>query len=413
LVQANGSGEPSVISSGAWTYADAPEGSTVVWRRQGDKPWQPGVATTGSSGDSDVAVDGDGVLYASDLLDAAGSNAVSVSFNHGATFRYKTVVIPQQAVSVINTSGGTWDRQWMVAWGHGQVVTTAGYFASLLDTTEVEHAWVSTDRGRTYDGPFTATPPVVIAGKLTRGPDGRLYLPYQSPAGIGVATSTDGRHWQQHMVAPGVQTDGFPSVATDSTGTVYLTWVAVPVRVVTSTFGLAVGGAVQVASSKDGARTWSPPVTVSDTARTAVFSAVVAGTKGRVAVLYYAARAPIADTGPDLSNPLTQWDIDIAESANADRPNATWTRSVAVADVHQGSICTEGVGCASPEGVGLLNLPLPYDRRLLDFFGATVRPDGRVVFVYPTDRPPSTVADLLLAAVDVRSATQVSGPRLK
>jgi hypothetical protein len=241
-----------------------------------------------------------------------------------------------------------------------------------------------------------------------------LYVPYATTSGIGVAVSADGgRTWVQHTVAAGPKTGSFPGVAVDDSGAVYVTWAQVAFTASTPLTGLNIGGVVKIARSTDHGSTWTTPMAVSDPHRTAVMPWIVAGAKGKVAVFFYAARAPIVDTGPDLGTPVTHWDIEVSEILNARQAAPLVNRVVAIPGVHTGSICTEGIGCLSPEGIGVLNLPLPFDRRLLDFFGAAVRPNGSIIFAYPTDRPANNADDLLLTTVDIRLATQVGGPRLR
>jgi len=417
LVAAPGTGEPAIAydAGRSWTYIDGVGGSARVWRKYGAGRWEFASALDGG-GDADLAVDADGVVYVADLEDPGGWLGVAVSHDHAATFQYKTVVIPGSG-GLFSSSGGIWDRQWLAAWGHGNVVATAGYYDSASSSGEVEHSWVSADAGRTFRGPYTVTPLVDVAGKLARSPSGILYMPYIASDAVGVASSADGgRSWQQHAVAPNHGTSSLPSLAVDDAGAAYLAWVDAH-NVPAVLTGVTLGGVVRVAYSRDQGARWSEPVTVSDPSRTAVFPWIVAGAPGRVDVVYYADRNPAnADTGPDLGTPLTQWDVEVAQSLDASgalgaRPR--WQRTVAVAGVHTGAVCTEGIGCLSPQNLGLVNVPFPFDRRLLDFFGAALGPDGRLIFSYPTDHPVSGVSSLLLSEVDIRAATQIAGPTLR
>jgi len=393
-------------ATGPWTYVAAPGPSTRVWRKGPGSAWQVAPPTRGRGGEADVAVDGGGVVYAADLYGEGGEAPVSVSFDHAANWRFQTVV----------ARSGSFDREWLAAWGDGRVVEVARDPANktLL-------AWASSDHASSFAGPVVVAGGVVAAGRIARAPDGELYVPWVGRAGVWLAASADGgEHWVNNPVAATPVVNLYPSVAVDQAGTVYVAWSVAGARhdpsLPNGYASLQVGGIVQVAASSVHGAAWSTPVALSAAGHTAVLPWAVAGSPGHVGVIWYGANSvPGADTGPDVEVPATSWDIDVAESSDAAAPHPQWQTGTAVAGVHTGSICVERTSCLGSQTVGLLNAPTPWDRRMLDFAMATATPAGALIFAYGADRKATSgeLGDIAYSALDVREATQTGGPLLR
>lgn len=153
----------------------------------------------------------------------------------------------------------------------------------------------------------------------------------------------------------------FPTVAVDRAGTIYLAWVDA------STFQ------VQLASSKDQGRTWSPVQTIQGApVATAIMPWVVAGDAGRVDVVFYGSAktaAPTTNSGP--------WFAYLAQSLNADAGSTGGTPAFSLAQMtdrpnHIDPICLSGLGCTTNTGPA-------GDRELGDFFRVALDNDGRAV----------------------------------
>ncbi|MHB8586916.1 MAG: sialidase family protein [Thermoplasmatota archaeon] len=423
--------EPSVhvdpTTSPARVYITGPEAGNPIWYSANDgASFTRGATTGGGGGDADVATDGNGVVYVSDLLGAGGASStlpVSVSLDGGKTFS-SMVLLDPTATAI------AYDRQWDVAWGNGNVV-------EIARAGSTEAAWVSTNRAASFSGPYTVATDVNVAGRILRDGSGTLWVPYHNSAGTGLnlAKSTDGgKTWTSSEVAPyptNITSSGttsfplFPSIAADSSGNLYL---------VATLYG-PYGATTYFTRSLDGGVTFSPLVAISSTTPTpivqnspsAVMATVTAGSTGRVAVSWYQARDTLGkgelDISPELGNPKTQWDLMVAESTSAANATPTWTITTAYADFHTGSICTGGLTfCPSPSQLGVGNVPQFFDRRVLDFFGTDTDPSGHVMDVIPVDRDMTHcvtgqgtcyVGDLYTQWADLTLVTQTGGTLLR
>lgn len=397
------------------TYVFGLGASVDVWRSDDLATWAGPAATGGGGGDADLATDANGVVYAADLL-GKGLNStipVSVSIDHGVTFSHTVELDP-------NASGIAWDRQWLAV-GSGRVVVTANGGG--------DNAWVSTNGAQSFSGPVVVNADAGEVGPIMVGPDGVFHQALEvttssdgvtvSSDDIAVASSADGVHWTTETVAP-LQggNEGFPVVATDDAGALYVAW-----------GDTAPHGATIYFAHKPIGGTWSQPVALSPTTSgpllagtplesspSALFPYVSAGSAGRVAIAWYQAREDVGGTDvdlqPDLGLPTTHWDIKVAESLDG---GSTFTNSTAVENFHTGSICTSGIACAGPQNLGLGNVPTPYDRRDLDLFETSIDAAGHLLIAYPQDRPATTgdPNDVIFSDVDIRLAVQTSGPLLR
>ena len=127
--------------------------------------------------------------------------------------------------------------------------------------------------------------------------------------------------------------------------------------------------AVFLAVSRDGGKTFGPPVKVNtDRVKTAIFPWVVGGDDGRITVVYYGTDMPGASA--EVLPKEAQWKVYAATSINATAATPTFVETPATGVFHTGPICTSGTGCASGT------------RSLLDFFEVDKDADGFANIVY-------------------------------
>jgi len=176
---------------------------------------------------------------------------------------------------------------------------------------------------------------------------------------IYVSRSTDmGLTWKANLVyhAPlfTALNNVFPMLAVDpENGNLYAAW--------------SDAHSVSVSASTDHGVNWSKPVAVNTgDAVTAVFPAVAAR-DGLVDVAYYGTTAASKD------DPSAAWNTYMAQSTDG---GLTWTQSV-VSDHenHVGVICTSGTGCANPL----------VTRTLLDLFEISINAQGKAAVIYTDD----------------------------
>jgi len=356
LPDSTGFGEPGIaVAPDGTLYVVAP--GTAVWRSSdAGASWERVADTLGNSGDSDIAVDLDGLVYGSDLFDAA---PVSVSNNRATSFQY---------VTDTNPGDEGLDREWIAVAGHGDV------FATVRDGGSEELS-VSHDRGQTFSSPRTVDLDTADRGNILAVSSLDLYIPYTDGTNgdMHLAASHDGgTSWTVHTIGPtsGASCD-FPAVARDAAGTLYVVWCEI----------LAIGypqvsnARIQLAVSKDDGATWTGPLQLSDDANFNAFPWVAAGNAGRVMVAWYEGASPISSIDPlHLRDPnlalLVDWHVTVGWSLDADQASPTWTRTVATGATHSGPICTEGILCP------------PSTRNLLDFFEVVEMPGGNLAVTF-------------------------------
>lgn len=243
----------------------------------------------------------------------------------------------------------------------GLVYPNAVYYASQ----EVSDArsQLSVDGGITFpiqSVMFTAADCAGLHGHLKVAPDGTVYVPDKGCASLGVplllggeasaiVSEDNGVTWQIRPI-PGAATSGNddPSVgvATDS-NTIYLGY-------------QADDGHAGVAVSHDKGLTWSAPFDVGAAVgvKNCAFPAVVAGDPNRAAFAFFGSTTAGDGTQPDFPG---VWYLYIASTFDG---GATWTTINATPGdpIQRGGICGSGT-C----------------RNLLDFFGADIDREGRVL----------------------------------
>ena len=128
---------------------------------------------------------------------------------------------------------------------------------------------------------------------------------------------------------------------------------------------------IMLAVSTDRGAHWSRPVQVSRTPATSTFPWLVAGSAGRVDVVYYGTSANGAS--PEKVADSALWRVYMAQSINATATSPVFREAAATPTIHKGSICTSGTGCASGT------------RDLLDFLQVDVMRSGMAVITYTDD----------------------------
>ncbi|MCA1814170.1 MAG: glycoside hydrolase [Halobacteriales archaeon] len=330
----------------------------------------PGIGAAGlygpsiGGGDSDIAVDAAGGLYAIDLW--LGNVGFLTSQNHGDSWL--------QGSPVTFASGGD-DRQWIdVDQKTGQVYVTVNSLATGL--------WVarSDDHGLTFAQQTLAVatgdrggcicPPGVLA--VDEG-SGNVYLPYYlNPGGVGLAVSKDHGATFQLLQLPGsdrahLAPDGEPGgsfvvAQHDHAGNLYVVYEQ----------DLGAGRRVVLQASRDEGAHWTQPVVVSPLASgLQIFPTLAAGDAGRIAVAWYEQR------GQD-------WNVRLAFTEDALAPTPTFAlTTVSATPVLTGSFEREALG---------------------DFFEMALDPQGLVHVVWNEKTGEKG---------RIVEAAQVDGPRLQ
>jgi len=226
---------------------------------------------------------------------------------------------------------------------------------------------ISLDGGMTF-GPavpmYTVSDCSGLHGHIRIGPDGTAYVPNRACGGSAVNHTGDGAHpavivsedngisWSVRPLPNATTlTDRDPSVAVGTDGTIY--------------FGYQAGdGHSRVAVSHDKGLTWvnDSDVGAQVGVQNALFHAAVAGDPGRAAVAYFGTETGGSNyASPDFPG---VWSLYISTTFDG---GAHWTTQNATPGdpIQRGGICGSGA-C----------------RNLLDFFGADIDKEGRVVVGY-------------------------------
>ncbi len=120
---------------------------------------------------------------------------------------------------------------------------------------------------------------------------------------------------------------------------------------------------------------WSPPIRVNKApANTAIEPWSVAGSNGKLDVVYYGTSYYQAGTAPDNYPATAQWHAYLAQNLTATTPGSSFTQVAASPVNHTGGVCESGVGCTG-------------NRDLFDDFGVAVTPStGLASIVYSDDQ---------------------------
>jgi len=378
-------------------YGDLAEAGPACLGRQ--------VPFCGSGGGGDTAVEinsGNGILYMSSQ-EALANEAVGTSFDHGTTFPAGNVD------PVAAQSAGDVDRQWLASWKNTSTVFLA-YHSPVVG----EFVMRSDEAGKTGSWHNAGTPGVpqitgvtqsgALVADNTGGPNNRTlylaYLPFLVGSGFTVGVSNDGgKTFVTHPVPGGGNARNFTKIFLDNAGNLYATWVDSGTQ---KTY-LSTSLASDLANVGHPATKWSAPVVVSHASQhVTIFPDGVAGSPGRIGVVYYGTTANAAD--PDSVTPgQGGWYPILAESTNA---LCQWAKNPCSAPAftqshiaHQinsdDNICTAGTTCAATGG----------DRNLLDYFTPSLDRDGHVGVVWSDNTNPTLMPY-------VKVSRQATGPSL-
>ena len=394
------SGEPGIAIDGdGRIFVVAPEGGqyTRMWRSDdGGGTFHEVAHSLGASGDSDIAIDDAGTVYVNDLLDKV---PVSTSLDHGATFARVLDAAPDSAIT---------DRQWLASAGTGTVYAT---WREGFSPGEYRIS-ISHDSARTWTHQeMLVASGLTIGGPLLVAPDGSLHAALSTLGGVDHVRSDDGGlTWTRNTVAqrPGKSTVGiFPVVAVDVSDNVYVAWGESD----TIEHSASWNPTVMLATSHDGGATFGAPVQMSTPGHYGVFPWLLAGSEGRVDLFWLdGVPALPAGTGVPEVGEQHRWYLRMAQSLDAHKPNPTYRTVLVTPDVvHTGSLCADN--CLAS---GVVSAPSALnDRRILDFFEATLDEDGNALVTWAKSPEPTDPAFAERNEVYLRFAKQVGGRTLR
>lgn len=301
--------------------------------------------------EGDLAEDEAGRAYFVDLTMLA-TNGLSASDDSGATWT-------AAQAPVIGTP--TTDRPWVAAYGEGTVLVkylgNGGFRVAR-----------STNGGASFseDVPIPSCGQGAIVADVASK---EMLIPcVEGGTNLFVLRTADGAmQWQRidAMEAEGPASNVFTAMAVAAPRQYVYAWA--------ETLEDAGFTRVRAIASVDGGETWGEPVTLSADNRTAVFPWVDANANGTVGVVWYEADQAGASDTMDAA----WWPKHAALRLHADGTLAVGgVVTLSEEKVHQGAICTSGLGCVL-DGRS-------EDRRLLDFFEVDVDEAGRSHVAFTT-----------------------------
>jgi hypothetical protein len=153
----------------------------------------------------------------------------------------------------------------------------------------------------------------------------------------------------------------FTNVSTDAAGNVYAVY--------------GDNHVIRYSWSTDHGLTWSKPKAVSKSpAATAIFPWSVAGSAGKLDVVYYGTSFYDGTTVPDNYPASAAWSVYLAQNLDAASPKGSFTQVAASPVIHTGGVCESGVTCTG-------------NRDLFDDFGVAANPrTGLASIVYSDDQ---------------------------
>ncbi len=326
----------STDGGATWEYVGLPEANAG--------PHGPGHGFS----DPDFAVDEAGNVYHTELYLAQAS--VSKSDDAGASWLQG------------NPAASHWpivDRQWLAAGEANEVFLSFNQIPTghmVLRSTDggltfPEHTYVDGGAGKIY---YDKANDVLYDHDLDDE---------EGTYAIQVSTD-DAASFTRHVIAQdrSLYDGGFADLAIDNAGNVYAVW--------TET-GPGEGTSIWMASSADHGETWTRPSQVSASGGTDMWPWIVAGDAGRVFVTWMHADT----TAPPGEADDAEWFVHVAQSLNGNDSAPLWKVTQATPEpFHEGAICQMGTACQWNGG----------DRRLGDFFTATLDNEGRLLVAYPT-----------------------------
>jgi hypothetical protein len=308
--------------------------------------------------DSSIAVDPGGRLYYTFDYPYAGITAVCTSDDRGDSWHCDNATIP----------GGT-DRMWISAPTKTEafLTTNEGLYQPVFASTSDRGAtWQVRGTGNSGANPYTGVPVARATGPVIQP------VNVGSDLVVNIYSRTAGTLDASETVKTGLPASNTgPSAAFDAAGNLFTA---------TEAKNDDGGNGVTIGRSTDNGRTWTrlPALPGSQTG-TAIFTAVAAGARGHVGVLYYwtpTSKAP----GSLPSNAV--WYAMYVDSTNADSAHPTWRLTTLEKLKHTGLIC-RGLGC------DLDGTKHTTARYAGDFVGAAIGPDGAAYLSWMgADKPP-------------------------
>lgn len=381
-------------------------GGDLLWRSEdAGKTWTylTSYDQAAGGGDADLAVDSSGVIWASGLT--LVNTTAAVSTDKGDTFKVNPIG---------SITAPTVDRQWIETYkdeptaymttGSEGIILTQLLRAPGTDEPAAEKTITVSRPEDAYQWP----------GELTVDEKNDFVFVSYNTVGtprrrdeIVVTRSDltlDETQTKQFVVrkTKGDSFDSFTAIDADKAGNVYVVWNERLHKKHRAKRGRTV---TFLSVSKDQGETWSKAVKVNHKPRSTVFPWIVAGSKGRVAVVYYGTRA--RGVSPEKvvqpGHALPRWRVYASYSLNAASRHPRFREVKAVRrPIHAGNVCTSGTGCATGT------------RDLLDFFQDDLDPCGRIVITY-TDNSADEVGPTGERTTNnpemVSFVGQTSGPR--
>ena len=361
---------------------------------------------SGGGGDTTVNINPTtGTVYMSNQ-ELLANQAVGASLDHGTTF-------PSDHVDPVVAQSSAVDRQWLASLKGTDTaylayhVPAAGIYVNRTDKAGALGSWSASPVPKVTG--VSQTGGMVIDN--SDGPHkGTLYIGYLAffpTSDMNVAVSTDGgATFQTHKVPGGDNARNFTVVGIDKAGNLYATYVD---RATNQTY-LTTSKVSAAANNLSPGSVWSTPVLVSNAPlKITIFSNIVAGDAGRIAVGYYGSTVNAGT--PDAVKPgqggwspyvavstdaLCQWD------ANPCRNGPAFTQSRISDHINQDdNICTSGTACAATMG----------NRNLADYFALHLDPKGHLIAVW-SDAYNKQTDGTLVGWPTVVTARQASGPSL-
>lgn len=367
------SGEPSILAledgtllitgAGGFTrYAEDPTdavgnaGQSYLWRSEdGGASWDfvdlglPGPAAAlapyrnlVAGVEGDLARDEAGRAYFVDMTMLAG-NGISVSVDSGRSW------LAQQNPLV--GLPGT-DRPWVAAIGDGEV------FVKYLHTGTGHRVARSTDAGMTFleDVLLPDCGQADMAVDLARR---EVLVPCAQGDELSIVRTAAGAPmaWERvdALTAEGPAGNVFVSLAVAGEGRYVLAW----------SERVDGGARMRVASSADAGASWSEPMTLNREGTTAVFPWAAGNADGVVGVVWY--EADVHGEPDEIDGAWLPMHASLRFQEDGSLAPPAFTQ-LSEEKVHQGAICTSGLGCVL-DGRS-------EERRLLDFFEVDVDAAG-------------------------------------
>ncbi len=412
LLPSVGDGEPSIaIQPGGPIYVVAPAGCALngddsnqciaLWRStdNGATFSQPAPAAFIADrpiggGDSEIAVDHLGRVYAGDLMTLT-SVAVWRSFDQGSHW-LQTLTAPCA------------DREWIAAGGPNAPTGPNTLYETNHDCSGAGLLafWRSVDAGTTFLNVSYVASDLSQLGFMvdTQNNNVEAQLKVDQVSGTvyvlwATAAVQDGTNQTLRLVLLGRSQDGgatwrnflvytgppgssvlnlFPVLAVDRAGKLYAAW----------STNLDGHYGVYISSSTDRGEHWTAPTRVSSSIQTAIFPWIAAGADGRVDLVWLGTDAASPDS------PDAQWNVFFGQSKKAFASPSRWSVGQVSQNVmHRGDICRQGLACL-----------LGGNRSLLDFISVDVDADGMANVVWTDDHSRPDLGKLIMFG------KQVGGP---